>query len=101
MFKKGNKLGQGGTKPGAGRPPDWLKEKCAKLVEDKKIVEFIAEVASTAKYEMRDRIKCSEILLERAYGKPLQAVMPVDDKGAYQPYSITVKIDDGGKKSRI
>src|SRR4051812_14023483 len=102
MFTKGHKHAKGGTREGAGRKPDWLKDKCSELVERKKIIEFLADVASGEKVsriltvagtsipvsaDLKDRIKASEILLERGFGKSIQPVMQSDDKGQWQPYS--------------
>lgn len=91
-FENGNQAHLG--KEGAGgRPPDWLKEMCKKIVEEKKIVEFLGDVASGAPVRMalavgdekpvegtkvsadiKDRIKATEILLDRGFGKAPQDV---------------------------
>lgn len=117
MKKRGNKqyllkggvVGHDGSN--AGRPPDWLKEKCKKIVQDKKLVEFLADVASGKKinktdvYDLtgkkvgesessaapKDRIHATEILLDRGFGKVLQDVRNVDDDGKAVPYSIVIK----------
>lgn len=103
MAKKGGnpqnlrRDGNPGHKGAGGRPPDWLKEKCKKIVQDKKLVEFLADVASGEKinktdvYDLtgkkvgesessaapKDRIHATEILLDRGFGK---AVQPIGDK---------------------
>lgn len=79
----------GGKRVGSGRPKnaEWLKVKCQKLIENKKIVEFLASVANGEDVEqkindngevikipadVRDRIKASEILIDRGFGKSTQ-----------------------------
>lgn len=79
----------GGKRDGSGRKPDWLKEKCASLVDRNKILEFVADVAAGTETEIhydklghafeaacsiKDRLHASEILLERGFGKPVQGV---------------------------
>lgn len=84
-----------GNKGGSGRPPEWLKAKCAKIIDRKKVVEFLGEVVGGEDVEtvisfdskgkkvrtkvpadVRDRIRAAEILLERGFGK---VALPVGD----------------------
>lgn len=78
-----------------GRDQDWLKETCRELVKKNKIVEFLADVATGKDVEqavgsegeviripaaVRDRIKATELLLDRGFGKADQHVdMKVTD----------------------
>ncbi len=93
-FTNGNKAAQGISRPNAGRPPDWLKEKCQGIVEKEKLVEFLGDVAKGADIEqvvtengvtiqipapIKERIKAVEILLNRGFGKV--------DEGAAGPKS--------------
>lgn len=70
-----------------GKDLDWLKEKCRELVRRDKIVEFLANVAKGEPVEqavgsegevisipasVRDRIKATELLLDRGFGKASQ-----------------------------
>lgn len=86
-FKKGHKKAKGGRREGSGRPPDWLREECRKHAPH--ILEFLRQVALGEDVEqvvtengetihvpapVRERIKASEMLLDRAYGKAIQAV---------------------------
>lgn len=90
-FKKGQSGNPNGkSNPGrAGRPADWLREKCQKLVDQHKIIEFLADVAGGKPVvrlvvidqnsvqipaEVKDRIKAAEILMDRGYGKTPQAI---------------------------
>lgn len=72
-----------------GRDQDWLKEKCRELVKKHAIVEFLAKVANGENVEqavggegevisipasVRDRLRATELLLDRGFGKPDQAV---------------------------
>lgn len=76
---------RGGKREGAGRPPDWLKKKCASIIDKKKLVEFIGRVASGDETEphvikegdiidcapsIHDRLKAVEMLMDRGFGKP-------------------------------
>lgn len=73
---------KGGARKNAGRHPDWLKEKCQKIIERAKLVEFLESVATgkmftqpggedtiVAPAPIRERIKATEILFDRCYGK--------------------------------
>ena len=110
MFTKGNKLAKGGARKGSGKPPDWLRIKCQRLISDKKIVERLASIAAGELMDtttlmdcrlipvpapMQAQVKAAQELLDRGFGKPVQSIMPVDDKGKFTPYSLIVKIDDG------
>ncbi len=83
-FTNGNKASAGVPKPTAGRPPDWLKEKCRDLVDKRELVEFIADVAAGKDMEqvvtengdsisvpaaIKERLKACEILLSRGWGR--------------------------------
>lgn len=76
-----------------GKDADWLKEKCRELVKRHKIVDFLAQVANGESVEqavgnqgevisvpaaVRDRIKATELLLDRGFGKPDQQFDVVD-----------------------
>jgi hypothetical protein len=86
--KTGQKI-NGGARPGAGRKPDWLKEKCKGLIDKHKLLDLLAKVASGDETEPRltkdgevvdcpvgwhDRLHAIEMLLERGFGKPQQGV---------------------------
>jgi hypothetical protein len=91
---KGGKVGHKG---GSGRPPDWLKNTCKKFVKQKRLIAWLASVASGDFFHTRvwvddsgvthhekepaavkDRIRAIELLLERGWGKPAQEVTGVD-----------------------
>ena len=89
QHKNGVSGAMGGKREGAGRPSDWLKEKCREIVTKHKIIEFLADVATGENVEqavgnegevisvpaaVRDRIKATELLLDRGYGKADQAL---------------------------
>jgi hypothetical protein len=100
-LKNGNPRGEGGAREGAGRKPDWLKKKAQKILSDKKLIEFLGDVASgknvralvaidgtttvSAPADIKDRLRAVEILLDRGWGKPMQEIRPVDDDGNYAP----------------
>lgn len=45
-FKKGDPRcnREGGARPGAGRPPNWFKERCKALVDRKETLDFLQSV---------------------------------------------------------
>lgn len=83
---------EGGKREGAGRPSDKLKEKIQSIIEKKKLIEFLADVASGEPVEhktvigaqgvvktmqtcdVKDRLRAAEMLLDRGYGKPAQTI---------------------------
>lgn len=92
-FKKGfdANRAKGGAREGAGRPAEWLKQKCQEA--GPKLIEFLIAVANGENMEqvvtsagetvgvpaaVKDRIKASEIVLERGYGKVTQ---PLEHSG--------------------
>lgn len=98
-FKPGQSGNPKGSTPGSGvgRKPDWLKEKCRKIVKDKKLVEFLADVANGKNIEqvvnaegetlplpapVKDRIKATELLLDRGFGKVSQTLEHVGEGGS-------------------
>lgn len=88
-LKNGVMGAPGGRRDNSGRKPDWLKEKCRKLVSEKNLVGFLAKVASGENFEqvinsegdilplpapLKERLKAVEILLDRGFGKVPQAL---------------------------
>ena len=94
-FKSGNKLATGGHRANAGRKPDWLKDKCQAIIKDKKLIEFLADVAAGEPFiekfaivdskttpiekmrqsaDVKDRLKAVEMLLDRGFGKAIQVL---------------------------
>lgn len=90
-FKKGKdpNRAKGGAREGAGRSPDWLKAKCQKIIDKDKLVEFLRDVAKGKNMEqvvtdegvsiavpaaIRERLKATEMLLDRGFGKAAQHV---------------------------
>ena len=83
-----------GHKGSPGRQPDWLRERCRKLVKRHELVEYLADVAKGKAIEPRrltdiltgkvtvvmepastkDRTKAVELLLNRGWGFPAQTV---------------------------
>lgn len=84
--------GKGGPREGSGRKPEWLSERCAEIVERRKLLEFLADVAEgkpipkimtnaqgvdvevMVTADVKDRIKAVELLLDRGFGKSPQSV---------------------------
>lgn len=95
MFKKGQSGNPKGQPKGAklpGRPPDWLKAECRKHAPD--IIKFLVSVAKGEDVEqavgdqgetirippaVRDRIRASEMLLDRGFGKVEQGIQVSGD----------------------
>jgi len=89
LLNSGAKPAKGGYRKGAGAKPDWYKKKCAEILDKYELLEFIGRVAAGIEpeqhidkegtiYELRpkisDRIKATEFLSDRTFGKPAQAV---------------------------
>lgn len=53
---------------------NWIREKCSKIVEENKIVELVSRIANDDHEKTVDRLRASEMLLDRAYGKPQQGI---------------------------
>lgn len=83
----------GGKRDNAGRPPDWLKEKCKSLIDKNNLLEFVSRVANGEERQTvvvkngpnesfteeipcdtKDRLRAVEMLLDRGFGKPAQAL---------------------------
>lgn len=97
-FQKGHKLAPGGKREGSGRKPDKVRIEIKELSGQYR-EEALERLAFWMKSDnARASVQAALALLERSDGKPIQPVMPSDDKGQWQPYSITVKIDDGKGK---
>lgn len=88
-FEAGNKASAGVAKPNAGRPKEWLRQKCQEIIDKHRLLEFLANVANGESVEqavgnegevisvpasVRDRIKATELLLERGFGKAEQDI---------------------------
>lgn len=112
-----------GTKsPGSGPKPEWLKTKCQKIVEDKELIEFLAAVASGEPFvekcaimnpdgnkgkvfektresaDVKDRLKAVEMLMDRGWGKPAQAV---EVSGEVKNYVFALPNQDKGESGGI
>lgn len=79
----------GGKRDGAGRPPDWLKQQCQKIVDRSKLLDLLDRIANGEESEShvtKDgdvveipmsgmvRLKATEMLLDRAYGKTMPSL---------------------------
>lgn len=87
-WKKGHPpTSSGGYRPGAGRPPDWLRKKCQEIVERDDLVGFLRDIARGKDFpqsinengevvdfpaKVRDRKEAATYLIERGYGRPFQ-----------------------------
>ena len=75
---KGTKIGHGGARVGAGRPPNWFKERCKELGYTIDTPEMWAKVASGEQIhpklplKMSDVLEASRLLTEYGEGKALQ-----------------------------
>lgn len=95
--------------PGAGgRPPDWLKAKCQKIIEKRKLIDWLGDVAEGKNVERhigiegdvtlvparaQDRLRAMEMLMERGWGKASQ---PIDHAG-----SIDINAEQAKKELEI
>lgn len=88
-FQPGNPGGPGGARPGAGRPSNAIRGYCQGIVERKKLVERLSEIAEGADIPqpisngevipipapVAEQRKAISDLIDRAYGKPEQSVV--------------------------
>jgi hypothetical protein len=91
-FKKGNKFGRHGKQPGAGRKPDWFKQKCLEIGTSQKALAFLKAVIEGEPVEEKRmfeddkpitvwesasadaRVRAWNSVMDRAIGKPVQAL---------------------------
>lgn len=108
-------LRNGGTnKGGPGRPPGWLKEKCQNIVDRKKLIEFLASVASGEKVDFtvtidgrivfipakpKDRIAATIELIDRGFGKSIQTL--ANDKENPLPGVVLLPPQVKGEKGGV
>lgn len=100
---------------GGGRPPDWLKAKCRDIVDKKKLVEFLAEVASGENVDFsvtidgrvipipakpKDRIAATIELLDRGFGKSTQ-LLGSDPDNPIAPAVVHLPIQDLGHPGQV
>lgn len=105
LLKSGAKPAHGGRRPNSGRKPDWLKEKCQAIIDRKKVLEFLGRVVAGEEQEDRctkdgdvfqvgvsthDRLHAAEILFERGFGKPAQAVEVTGESGGPVVWNIKI-----------
>lgn len=89
LIKKGQKFSNGGARPGAGRPTDWLRTECEKLVRKNQLIKFMSDVAEGKEVNtfiteegekipcpasIKDRITATTFLVDRAFGKPKESI---------------------------
>lgn len=109
LLKSGAKPARGGFRKGSGRKPDWLKAKCAELVDRNKLLEYLSRVASGEETEKvvvksretweleeipcstKDRIHATEVLLERGFGKAVQGLEVAGADGGPVTWLIKVQ----------
>lgn len=97
-FAKGNKFSKGGARANSGRIKNWFRARCAQIIQDKKLVEFVARVANGEESDhkvskdgdviempasVHDRLYACEMLFDRGFGKPVP--MEVDLTGVAEP----------------
>jgi hypothetical protein len=72
----GGPNGRGGHREGAGRKPDWFKQKCADLFEKHKLAEYVAKVGSGEEpdADVKDRLKACDMLKDWGIGKTDQPI---------------------------
>lgn len=96
----------GGKRPGAGRKPDWLRAKCAAIIDQHELIDFVGRVAAGEETEqhmtkegdvidvappMRVRLDAVEFLCDRAHGKPQQAVELTGRDGGPISWNIVIE----------
>lgn len=104
QLRNGVKGAQGGKRQGAGRTPDWLKEKCKSLLDKKRLIDFVGDVAAgepvqayfgskdadgrqhkteaTVSADVKERLRAVEMLKEWGFGKSSQPIEHSGDIGS-------------------
>lgn len=86
--------------------PEWLKEKCQKIVDREKLIEFFGEVAGgrvkdhkvvdgkvvQVPASLEIRLKYAVELMDRGFGKPVQGV----EFGGTDGQPLTIKVVNYG-----
>jgi hypothetical protein len=88
----GNPTGKGGKRPGAGRPPEWLRDKCREIIDRQELIDFVGNVAAGLPFkamigstemkvsaDVKERLKAVEMLKEWGFGKAAQPLTGADD----------------------
>lgn len=116
-FKRGQSGNpRGKSNPGkAGRKPDWLKEKCANLVEDCDVLGFLSRVVEGKEFDhkvtkdgdiieveasIHDRLDAARELLDRGFGKSAQ-VLSSDPENPIGAAIFVLPSKDAGSKGGI
>lgn len=113
------KGGKKGNKGGSGRPSDWLREKCEGIIEKKKLIEWLGNVASGESVDTRivfdednvphheklpaaikDRLRAMEMLSDRAWGKAAQ-MLSNDPDHPFENSIFVLPSKDSGSKGGI
>lgn len=95
-FQKGNKLAKGGSRPGAGKKPDWFKAKMREIASHPEALKFLSECSRGKNVDQAVtqfgkvipipakpivRIQAWAEAADRGYGKAIQSVQGLDKDG--------------------
>ena len=82
-----------------GRPSDAIKHRFQRILEESNAYDRLKQILATTKNE-DTFLKAYQLTLDRAYGKPLQEVKPVDDEGNYAPFQIFMPSQSIGEQGK-
>jgi hypothetical protein len=93
-FEKGNQSARGGPRAGAGRKKKastLLREKFLKAQHREAQYAFglLVKTLHDGRKEIELRVKCAELVMDRVYGKPKQAIALGMDEGGGSGFSVT------------
>ncbi len=115
-FPEGNKEAHGGARPGAGRKPNWLKEKCQKLFEETKVLDFLAQIlrheevkphvdmfgkTHMVKPALADWFEAVDRVKDWGFGKTPLPVRATDEDGEDVGGVIFLPVQSSGKAGTI
>lgn len=115
-FPPGHKQAPGGAREGAGRKPDWFKERCRQILEETKALDFLASVirgdeikphismtgdVALVPPDLEDRMKAIDRIKEWGHGKTPLPVRATDEDGEDIGGVILLPVQSSGKAGTI
>lgn len=82
-----------------GRPSDAIRHKFQTILEESGAYERLKRIMQTTKDD-DIFMKALQISLDRAIGRPVQEVKPVDDQGNYAPFQIFMPTQSSGEEGK-
>jgi hypothetical protein len=91
--------GQSLARKNAGRASDAIKHRFQRILEESNAYDRLKQILATTKNE-ETFLKAYQLTLDRAFGKPIQEVRPVDNEGNYAPFQIFMPAQVSGQEGK-